>query len=388
MTATYKIAADARAGAGDAASGQAAAPYVLNLCSSTTPMALAQTDLAELKRFNFFVSRRFEEGRERFRLHMGYFATLAEAEEWLTVVREIYPGAWAGEAPGRKLRERATAALAQQAQHAAGPRPHSVPAAAPARVPAPQAPVQVPTLKAAPAPAAPPAPELTALMHRAVAAPRPAAAPTPQAMAPSAPRPAAPAATPPARAATPPPPTPRPAARTPPAAPASPARSPAMPERKAGDTTTKNVFVDSNVKEVLQALTDSSATGETRVMRAPPPPPPAPAEEPKSSLTDTQVLKLLEVRRAEGVEPVSAPPADPAHGSIPMLKPDDTGTRLALKEAVSSNAPVLFAVQLQWSVQPVELDKVPPLAIFSAYTLYTVEGSRDGRRWYGLRLGF
>jgi hypothetical protein len=45
-------------------------------------------------------------------------------------------------------------------------------------------------------------------------------------------------------------------------------------------------------------------------------------------------------------------------------------------------------VQLQWSVQPVELDKVPPLAIFSAYTLYTVEGSRDSRKWYGLRLGF
>jgi hypothetical protein len=43
---------------------------------------------------------------------------------------------------------------------------------------------------------------------------------------------------------------------------------------------------------------------------------------------------------------------------------------------------------LQWSVQPVELSKVPPLAIFSAYTLYTVEGSRDGRKWYGLRLGF
>jgi hypothetical protein len=31
---------------------------------------------------------------------------------------------------------------------------------------------------------------------------------------------------------------------------------------------------------------------------------------------------------------------------------------------------------------------VPPLAIFSAYTLYTVEGSRDARKWYGLRLGF
>jgi hypothetical protein len=59
-----------------------------------------------------------------------------------------------------------------------------------------------------------------------------------------------------------------------------------------------------------------------------------------------------------------------------------------LREAVTENRPVTFAVQLQWSVQPIHLQSVPPLAIFSAYTLYTVEGSRDGRRWYGLRLGF
>src|SRR5262244_4006954 len=79
-------------------------PFVLNLCSSTTPMALSNPEQPELKRFSFFVSRRFEEGRERFRLHMGYFSTLKEAEEWLGAVRDIYPGAWAGEAPGKKLR--------------------------------------------------------------------------------------------------------------------------------------------------------------------------------------------------------------------------------------------------------------------------------------------
>jgi len=39
-------------------------------------------------------------------------------------------------------------------------------------------------------------------------------------------------------------------------------------------------------------------------------------------------------------------------------------------------------------VQPIDLARVPPLAIFGAYTLYTVEGSREGRRWFGLRLGF
>jgi hypothetical protein len=145
----------------------------------------------------------------------------------------------------------------------------------------------------------------------------------------------------------------------------------------------KPVFEDSNVREVLKALGDASATGETRLMHAPPPPREATTE--SSSLSDTQVLKLLEVRRSEGSE---TPPAEVTEGGIPLLKPDDTGTRRALKEAVASNAAVAFAVQLQWSVQPVELDKVPPLAIFSAYTLYTVEGSRDARKWYGLRLGF
>src|SRR5579883_2516605 len=104
-----------------AAPAAEAGPFVLNLCSSTTPMALAQTDLPELKRFTFFVSRRFEEGRERFRLHMGFFESLAEAEEWLRVVRDIYPGAWAGDAPGKKLRARAAEAAATQARHAVGP---------------------------------------------------------------------------------------------------------------------------------------------------------------------------------------------------------------------------------------------------------------------------
>ncbi|MGH8305744.1 MAG: hypothetical protein ACRETG_09045, partial [Steroidobacteraceae bacterium] len=97
-----------------------------------------------------------------------------------------------------------------------------------------------------------------------------------------------------------------------------------------------------------------------------------------------QVLRVLENRRPDSGEDAAGAPAS----SIPLLKPDDTGTRAALKEAVVNDAPVSFAVQLHWSVQPVELDKVPPLAIFSAYTLYTVEGSREGRRWYGLRLGF
>ena len=145
---------------------------------------------------------------------------------------------------------------------------------------------------------------------------------------------------------------------------------------------------NSNVREVLKALdeapSEAETTGETRMMPAPL----IAAMEfgpDEDNFSDTQVLKFLETRRADGSE---VPGVDSESGAISLLKPDDTGTRRALKEAVTSNAPVWFAVQLQWSVQPVELAKVPPLAIFSAYTLYTVEGSRDGRKWFGLRLGF
>jgi hypothetical protein len=355
-------------------------------------MALAQTELPELKRFNFFVSRRFEEGRERFRLHMGYFATLAEAEEWLNVVREIYPGAWAGDAPGRKLRERATAAAAAQAQHAAGPQSRG--ALNPARtatrveVPRPRPPqagpppsVRVPVVHAAPQAAQRPASRPAAPTARYFPPPQPGA------RVPSAPAPSLRKASPAVPTARPAPARPAAAvARPRPSAPVRPQAAPgARPAARAGTpgrAASKPAFQDSNVREVLAALGDPSTTGETRQMKAPASPRNAPPAE--STLSDTQVLRVLEERRLDDADRSG----DGQARSIPLLKPDDTGTRRALRDALASNAPVWFAVQLQWSVQPVELDKVPPLAIFSAYTLYTVEGSREGRHWYGLRLGF
>src|SRR5580700_4296011 len=104
------------ASSGDTAPTSAARNlFVINLCAATSPVALARPEHAGLKRFIFFMSRRREEGRERFRLHMGYFDTQEEAEKLLDIVREIYPGAWAGLAPGQKLR----AAAAQNGAPAA-----------------------------------------------------------------------------------------------------------------------------------------------------------------------------------------------------------------------------------------------------------------------------
>jgi hypothetical protein len=373
---TPPLAQPAAGGAGRAASTSdsegATGPFVINLCSSNTPMALSQPQSAELRRFTFFVSRRLEDRRERFRLHMGYFATLQEAEEWLNVVRGVYPGAWAGETPGKRLREQAAAARTQSPGVPATPaasapaKSASLPAPAPSarpsvsasQAPRPQA-VNVPTLQGA------------AVMARTAA---PVAATRAQPPAPA--QRAATAATqakPPAAAIKPPAAIKPAAAIKAPAKPAAkPTATPPAPSKGAG------LAQHSNVREVLAALDETGSTRQMPVVQAA-----SSNANTNASLTDTQVLKILENRR-----PTTAQRPAEADTGISLLRPDDTGTRQALKAAVVANAPVSFAVQLHWSVQPIDLARVPPLAIFSAYTLYTVEGSREGRRWYGLRLGF
>jgi hypothetical protein len=104
------------------------------------------------------------------------------------------------------------------------------------------------------------------------------------------------------------------------------------------------------------------------------------------AISDTQVLSILEERRAESIAPSADP--TPAVRNISLLRPDDTVTRQALKEAVVRDAPVSFAVQLQWSTQPIELETAPRHPIFSSYTLYTTRARLEGRDWFCLRLGF
>jgi hypothetical protein len=103
------------------------------------------------------------------------------------------------------------------------------------------------------------------------------------------------------------------------------------------------------------------------------------------TLTDTQVLNILETRRVQpagnGKRPADRP-------EISLLRPEDTNTRRALKEAVVQGAPISFVVQLCRSDAPIKLASVPALDIFRAYTLYLAEGMHEGERWYALRMGF
>jgi hypothetical protein len=103
------------------------------------------------------------------------------------------------------------------------------------------------------------------------------------------------------------------------------------------------------------------------------------------SLSDTQVMKILETR---GVAPGQNGVDERDCHQIALLRPEDTGTRQALKTAVVQGAPLSFAVQLQWSAQPIDLSRVPALSIFKVHTLYATESRREGRSRYFLRLGF
>jgi hypothetical protein len=102
-----------------------------------------------------------------------------------------------------------------------------------------------------------------------------------------------------------------------------------------------------------------------------------------AALTDTQVLRILETRGPSGHFA-----SDPGSAEISLLRPDDTNTRRALKEAVVQRAQVSFAVQLQRSEMPLDLSSLPSLSIFRSYTLYATQGTQEGRSWHALRLGF
>lgn len=344
--------------------------YVINLCASTTPMALSRPTAPELARFTFFVSRRREEGRERFRLHMGYFATRDEAEQLLSLIRDLYPAAWVGEAPGKRLAQRAAAA---------NPTAAAAPAATPvSRSPAPVA--AAPSAAAAPAAAAAKtqATPATSKASTAAAPAKASAAARPAAPAAAGARPAKPAATrvPPSNV--------REVIESLDAAPAAPVAPPA-PVAKTP------LARAASVAPPAAAPATAAATRTTAV-------PPAPAASPTSAgppaapkrdeLSDSQVLRILETRRANAVAQPATTSEPRAQTDIRMLSPDDTQTWRDIKSQLSRDAAVHFAVQLEWSVAPIDLDRVPPLAIFNAYTLYKIEGNRDGRKWYGLRLGF
>lgn len=74
-------------------------PLAITLCSTSVPMMLQLPLLSVFAGLTVFRSRAVEEGRERFRMHLGYFYDLERAEKVLVAARRFYPGAFLAEAP-------------------------------------------------------------------------------------------------------------------------------------------------------------------------------------------------------------------------------------------------------------------------------------------------
>jgi hypothetical protein len=328
--------------------------FVINLCASTSPLALVHPSDPALKRHTFFVTRHREDGRERFRLHMGYFATQEEAESLLVVVRDIYPAAWTGPAPsgGAPRRARATSTVAAP-----------TPAPAPARAPSPE--VSPTPILAAPTPAATDdtSPTLNRMSNvRDVLAQlsdstdKSRGAATPLAV-----------VTPPAPVA-------------PPAQPVSgTALTPAQ--------TLELLETGTRIPVVPPRAPAPATVARVLAANAPPPVAPVPAA-PVAAAAPVSAAPSVAAPRPATRPPVPAPADVPEDDTVRLVTPEDTQTLRDIKLDAERNAPPSFAVQLLWSVTPIDAATHPHLAIFDAYTLYNVEGSRHGRRWYGLRLGF
>jgi hypothetical protein len=71
--------------------------FIITLCSVQTPITIPKPRASEITRFRFFFSYCREDGARRYRLHLGYFPTLAEADKWFKILRRIYPDAYVTE---------------------------------------------------------------------------------------------------------------------------------------------------------------------------------------------------------------------------------------------------------------------------------------------------
>jgi hypothetical protein len=73
--------------------------YVITLATSSMPMLVRLAPELQFPGLAVFRSRSVEDGRERFRLHLGYFDSAARAEQVLVKVRPAYPTALVTSAP-------------------------------------------------------------------------------------------------------------------------------------------------------------------------------------------------------------------------------------------------------------------------------------------------
>jgi hypothetical protein len=316
-------------------------PFVINLTTSSAPIALPAKSIAGCEHAHLYQLQRIEDRRPRYRLRVGPFASEDEADAILQIVRDTYPGALTATADGEDLR-----AIANLQPKTAPP-----PAARPEAAIVPPQPVMKPAAAIVP-------PQPVMKPAAAIVPPQPVMKP--------------------AAAIVPRQPVAKPAAAMGP-----PVVSPPVltVEQKVSVRTTA-------AKPALSVMPSAAAPPVLRVEHRVP----ARAPQPKPVVAGVPPIKAA----APAAPPTraatpAAPPAGPVYKlSTPLADLESTQTVRALTqlELNDEQASRWFVIQLSLSEDAFDPETVPNLDIFSVYRLYCVAGIDQGRIVHALRLGF
>lgn len=421
------------------ASGNGSALYVINLCASMAPIAHTDKPLPGFEQYRVYQVSRKEDGRIRYRLRLGFFGDEAEAETALACIREQYPTAFA------------TSLCDEDQRHTRGFASSGRPAAVSQVSVSSTQPSAPPPTKAESVKAAVPPPANMAKPSKA-AQPAKAATLPPQPSKPQADKPAPavsdtqrvpalkldkplqieveweeplPTIAATARAAepivqkAPAQPTTKPAS----APPSSPVAAPAaraaeltlandlaVPPAVAPSTPTNEPFhVGKGVAIPTSTLSLEPESPAQKPAATPAANRPATPQPPKASpaVPTKQITQAAATVKGKAVEkPIAAmaktAPAKPVAppmlpkppvvlgNDMPLPDLDSTQTIRALTAAELDDEaqPKWFAVQLAVSEQPINLDTMPHLDIFSAYRLYSVASAGGGKILHHMRIGF
>jgi hypothetical protein len=399
--------------------------FLINLCASMAPVQLANKTLPGLENYRLYQVTRVEDGRTRYRLRLGFFATEAEAEDVLATVREQYPTAFTAclaeedrrhtrgyvvkAAPAKSQMSVVRSNPAKPAVAKAAAQPAAKPAAAPkaaAAAPKPQA--QVAAKSAAPSAADiisvddlswdPPAldtkretpkPSAAANGKHQTLAPGFKTQPVIKAE-PAKAKNTAPATTPKAE-----PKIDTAASMRVPAVELTLSDPPApVAQPKPRSAPNEPFHVGKGVEiptTQLSLQTDQVASAKPVAPTTTAPQAAATPHKVGSSAAAKVTAKAATLPTKPAAAPAAIKPAPKAPASIPKhpdLDSTQTIRALTSDELNDEMQEKWFAIQLAASEQPVNLDTMPHLDIFEAYRLYSVATAGSGKIVHSLRLGF
>jgi hypothetical protein len=360
--------------------------FVINLCASMTPMPAVPKNLKGFEKYKLYQVSRQEDGRRRFRLRLGFFTSETDAEWVLNSVRNLYPAAFTGCVTAEDQRYLGDAFPAARVVTPTAPAVVAAPVAV-SSVVAPAKPVI--SRPVAPPTVVTPSASVAAAPAKATAAPAPVAALAPAA------KPAAPAAaiSKPVVAA--------PSIKPEPAKPAAvlSASTPAATPQPAVDAKSHGQPFHVGRGVELPDI-DLELTDEYETLSAPYKPtlPPTAPQVKQPTAVASRVAHAANAANGQAPgKPYSEGPIRSASiisppkivdDYVPILDTTLTIRTLTKTEADDPNLPKWFAVQLALSEQPINLDTMPKLDIFAAYTLYCVATMEGGTVKHALRLGF